>query len=262
MRLYFEIAAQSARRSLQYRSAIVAGALTNAFFGAIRSFVYIALYQAGGAVAGLTLSDVITYTWVTQALLSIGAAWIASDIAGTIRSGDVITDLGRPWNFYAYWFCRSNGEKLFNLLNRGAITYVIGVLYFGARIPTPGDLLPFALSVALALVIVFALTFMVNMTAFWLIEATGVFLIVSVLLSFFSGFMLPLAFLPPWLRVLADVLPFQAITSMPAQVFMGKLAGPDLVAALLNQVVWAVVMTGCALLAMRVAVRRVVIQGG
>jgi len=262
MRLYFEIAAQSARRSLQYRSAYIAGALTNAFFGAIRSFVYIALYGAGGAVAGLTLSDVITYTWVTQALISIGSGWFSSDIAGTIRSGDVVTDLGRPWNFYGYWFSRSNGEKLFNLITRGSITYLIGVLYFGVRIPMPGDLLMFAVSAVLALVVAFALTFMLNLTAFWLIEVTGVFLMANVLLAFFSGFLIPLAFLLPWMQVIANALPFQAITHLPAQVFLGKLAGPALVAALLNQVAWSIVLTGCALLAMRAAVRKVVIQGG
>ena len=43
MRLYYEIALRSFRRATTYRSAYIAGILTNAFFGALRSFVYIAI---------------------------------------------------------------------------------------------------------------------------------------------------------------------------------------------------------------------------
>ena len=76
MRLYFEIARRSFRRATAYRSAYVAGLLTNAFFGALRRFVYIALYRAGSSVAGFSLDDGISYTWIAQSLISIGAGWI------------------------------------------------------------------------------------------------------------------------------------------------------------------------------------------
>src|SRR5262245_40132113 len=86
MRLYYEIALRSFRRATAYRSAYIAGMLTNAFFGALRSFVFIALFAAGGRVAGFTLADAISYTWVTQSLISIGAGWIDSrDMMQTIR---------------------------------------------------------------------------------------------------------------------------------------------------------------------------------
>src|SRR6266540_4823406 len=197
MRLYYEIALRSFRRATTYRSAYIAGTLTNAFFGALRSFVYIALYGAGGVVAGFTQQDAISYTWVTQALISIGAGWIFSrELMTSIRTGDVITDLSRPWNFYGYWLSRSLGERIFNLLVRGSLTYLIGVLYFRAHIPSPAEALGFAAAISLALLVSFAFSFMVNLTAFWLIENSGVMLIANVLLGFFSGFLLPLAFFP------------------------------------------------------------------
>ena len=71
MRLYYEIALRSFRRATTYRSAYIAGVLTNAFFGALRSFVYIAIYGAGASVAGFSVSDAISYSWATQALISI-----------------------------------------------------------------------------------------------------------------------------------------------------------------------------------------------
>lgn len=262
MRVYYEVGVRSFRRATQYRSAYIGGILTNAFFGAIRSFVYVALYGAGGAVAGLTLADAVSYAWATQLLISIGAGWISGEIAQTIRTGDVITDLARPWHFYGYWFSRSLGEKLFNLLLRGSLTYLIGVLYFGAQLPQPGALLPFALSIGCAVVIAFAFSFMVNLTAFWLVEISGVMMIANILLSFFSGFLLPLVFLPPWLATLAHRLPFEGTSGLPAQIFLGTITGAQVGGALLTQVCWALAMTALALLVMRAALGKVVVQGG
>ena len=42
MRLYYEVALRAFRRATTYRVAFLAGIITNAFFGAIMSFVYIA----------------------------------------------------------------------------------------------------------------------------------------------------------------------------------------------------------------------------
>jgi ABC-2 type transport system permease protein len=263
MRLYYEIALRSFRRATTYRSSYIAGTLTNAFFGVLRSFVYMALYSAGGVVAGFTLQDAISYTWVTQALISIGAGWIFSrELMISIRTGDVITDLSRPWNFYGYWLSQSLGERGFNLVARGSVTYLIGVLYFRAHTPSPSEALAFAAAVSLALVLSFAFSFIVNMTAFWLIESGGVTMIANIMLSFFSGFLLPIAFFPPALATIARALPFQAITGLPAQIFLGQIRGAALAEALFIQLIWTIVLIGIGLLMLRAAVRKVVIQGG
>jgi ABC-2 type transport system permease protein len=263
MRLYYEIALRSFRRATSYRSSYIAGMLTNAFFGALRSFVYIAIYGAGGSVAGYTLQDAISYTWITQALISIGAGWIIShDLMNSIKSGNVVTDLARPWSFYGYWLSLSLGERGFNMLLRGTLTYLVGVLYFRAHVPTPGEALAFALAISLALVLSFAFSFIVNLSAFWLIETSGVNMIANVMLSFFSGFVLPIAFFPPALAAIARALPFQAITGLPAQIFLGQLSGAGLIEALLLQVFWCAVLVTVGVLLLRAAVRKVVIQGG
>ena len=263
MRLYYEIALRSFRRATVYRSSYVAGILTNAFFGVLRSFMYIALYGAGGAVAGFTLQDTISYTWVTQALISIGAGWVFSrELMGSIRTGDVVTDLSRPWNFYGYWLSLSLGERCFNLLVRGAITYLIGVLYFRAAVPPAAQWLGFAAAIALALVLSFAFSFIVNMSAFWLLDTSGVTMVANIMLSFFSGFLLPLAFFPAPLAAVARALPFQAITGVPAQIFLGQISGTALGWALLLQLGWAAALVGLGLLMLRAAMRKVVVQGG
>lgn len=262
MQLYYEIAVRSFRRASMYRGAYLSGMLTNAFFGALLSFVYRAIYAAGGSVAGFTVQDAVSYTWTTQSLISIGGAWLSSEIMQTIRTGEVITDLSRPWNFYGYWLSRVLGERAFNLLLRASLTYVFGIVLFGARVPGLANALAFLAAMLLAMLVSFSINFLANLTAFWLVDASGVMAMFNITQMFFSGFLLPLAFFPPALRAVADVLPFRAITSLPALIWLEKIAAQDVPGVLLLQVVWAVVLALASLALLRAATRKVVIQGG
>jgi ABC-2 type transport system permease protein len=145
---------------------------------------------------------------------------------------------------------------------RASLTYVVGMVLFGARIPTPGDALAFLVAMTLAAVVSFGFSFIVNLTSFWLVDASGIMGFANILMMFFSGFLLPLAFFPPALQAVASVLPFQAITSIPAQVWLGKVEGDALVRALALQVFWVVTLAAVGLVVLRQAMRKVVIQGG
>ena len=151
---------------------------------------------------------------------------------------------------------------MYNLLVRASLTYAFGIVLFGAYIPSPAQVLAFVPALILAVLVSFSLNFIVNMSAFWLIDATGVMGLANVLLLFFSGFLLPLAFFPPFLQAVAAALPFQAITSLPAQVFLGKLDGLALLPALLLQGFWAIVLLAISLVILRSAMHKLVIQGG
>jgi ABC-2 type transport system permease protein len=262
MRLYYEVARRAFRRATTYRVSFLSGLLTNAFFGAMISSIYLAAYGGRDQMAGYPAQEAISYLWAAQALISVGSAWVTSDLSRAIRSGDVAVDLMRPWNFYAYWLSQQLGDRLFNLLLRGSLTYVIGVLYYGARLPALSDLPVIALSIALAVLISSAYSFLLNATAFWLLDDSGILTIGSIITMFFSGFLIPLAFFPPWLASIASFLPFQAIAGLPIEIFLGRLHGVNLAQALAVQCCWAIILTGLALIQMRAAMQKIVIQGG
>jgi ABC-2 type transport system permease protein len=262
MRLYYEIAVRAFRRATTYRIATLSGMITNAFFGAMLSFIYIGVYAGRDSMAGYSAREAISYLWVGQSLIAVGSAWMTSELTRSIRSGDVAVDLMRPWNFYAYWLSQQIGDKLLNLIFRGSLTYLVGVLYFGAQIPSPVELALFLPSMLLAILVSTAFNFIVNATAFWLVDNTGVVNIASIVSMFFSGFLVPLAFFPPWLAQIAGALPFQAINWIPIQIFLGKLDGAALLEALAIQAIWAVALIMGALAMMRAAMQKIVIQGG
>ena len=105
MRLYVEVARSSFRRYLAYRSATLAGLFVNSVFGVLLASVYIALYrdrEAGATVAGFALTDLLTFVWISQALIAVVSLWGWWDIAQSIQTGDVVSDLMKPFNYYGY----------------------------------------------------------------------------------------------------------------------------------------------------------------
>jgi viologen exporter family transport system permease protein len=264
--LYVAIATRAFRRYSTYRAATLAGIFTNSVFGIIYSFAYIALWKASPEAGGYDSSDAITYVWLGQALLMTVALWgggTTDDLAERIRTGDVAIDLYRPVGLVQWYLAGDLGRALYHLLTRGLAPTVIGVALFDIKVPaSPAAALGFALAVPLAVVVSFAIRFLVASSAFWLLDQSGVKVMSGAFAIFFSGMMLPLVLFPGWLGTVARALPWAAYVQVPADIWLGKHTGTDLVLALGFQVLWAVMLLGCCQFVLRAATRKVVVQGG
>lgn len=251
------------RRYAAYRGATVGGLFTNTVFGFMRSYVLLAVLRETGAIGGYDASDALTYVWLTQGLIMVVFIWGWDLISARVRTGEVATDLSRPVDFQVWWLVMDLGRAGYHALTRGALPFLIGAVVFTLR--TPGDLVQwvgFGASVLLAVIVSFAMRFIIELTAFWWLDANGVRLTYGLVQNFFSGFMVPLAFIPGALGRIVNLLPFAATLQMPIDVFLGKRVGVDLVQVLLLQVFWAAVLLGAGRLVLARATRRLVVQGG
>jgi ABC-2 type transport system permease protein len=263
LRLYWEIALRAFQQQLAYRTANVAGLVTNCCFGYLRAVVFLAVYQGRTLVAGYDLPDVITYMWVTQGLIMVVALWGWWDVEETIRTGDVIADLAKPFSFTGFWLARDCGRAIYFLIFRCIPIFLLGQLTFGLRWPQyPVTWLLFGFSVALGVAVSFAWRFMLNLSAFWSTDARGLGNLLNTVVTLLSGLVLPLPYFPDSIRAILLVLPFAGLMQTPADVFLERLAGPALALALGQQVLWAAVMLVAAQLLLTAAVRKVVVQGG
>jgi ABC-2 type transport system permease protein len=263
VRLYLEVARRSFRRQMAYRAATLAGLTTNSFWGALRSFAFIGFYSGRGPEAGWTLDDALTYVWLTQALIMPVYLWGWWEISTTIRTGDVVSDLSKPFDYHLFWLSQDAGRALFHLLFRFAPTLAIGLLLFRVHLPLDaGRWALFGLSLTLAIAVSFGLRFILNMAAFWLLDHRGVGAMVTLVGNLFSGMLIPLAFFPDWLRGVALWLPFAAMIQAPVDVLLGKAAGPALAAVLGLQLAWALGLAAIGRRLLALGERKLVIQGG
>jgi ABC-2 type transport system permease protein len=263
LRLYWEVARRAFRRYATYRGATIAGVFTNTVFGFIRAYVMIALYRHRSDVGGFDLTDALTFVFVSQGFLMLTEAFGTDAIALRVRSGDIVTDLYRPLNFHAYWLAQDAGRAAFHAIARGLPPVVAGALVFDFRFATsPVILVAFVLSVVLAVVVSFGIRFLVNLSAFWLLDIRGPLQLVTAAQLFFAGLLVPITFFPPWLESVARVLPFAGILQIPIEILLGKATGTDLAVALLLQAFWAAALFGAGQLVVNAATRKMVVQGG
>jgi ABC-2 type transport system permease protein len=103
---------------------------------------------------------------------------------------------------------------------------------------------------------------LLNVSAFWTTDARGLGSIALAASLFLGGFVVPIRYFPDWLQPIVLALPFASITQTPADLFVERIQGADVLGPLVLQLVWAIVFLAAAQLVTLLAIRRVVIQGG
>lgn len=266
VRLYAAVAFSGFRRYATYRVATAAGVFTNTVFGFILSYTYLALWHQRPHLGGYDVSQALTYVWLGQALLMTCAmlgGGFQDELVERIRTGDVAIDLYRPADLQLWWLAADLGRAAFHLLGRGVLPLLAGGLVFDLVLPPdPLVWLAFLVSVALGVVVSFALRFLVVLTAFWLLDGAGVSQMAGLACLFFSGMLLPLTVFPGALGEVARMLPWSSLLQVPADVYLGTYTGRGLLTAYGFQAGWAVVLLAAGRLLQSVAARKVVVQGG
>ncbi|MDX3657043.1 ABC-2 family transporter protein [Streptomyces sp. ID05-26A] len=233
----------------------------NVVFGLLRVAVLAAaLTAANGEIADYDIAATNTYVWIGQGLLGFILLWGTNELAERVRSGDVVVDLYRPWHLQSAMLAQDLGRGGFAFLTRLAPPMVFGMLLFPFQFPTGLAQWPlFLVSAVISLVISFACRFLIDASAFWLLDNRGLYGFWNVTSGLLCGLTVPITFFPEWARDVLWMTPFPALMQAPIDVFLGH---GDPARILLHQVFWAVALLAAGHLVLQRAVRKVVVQGG
>ena len=250
-------------RYSRYRRATYASAFTNTVFGFLNCYLFLAVLGARTTVVGYDAAGLTTFVWVGQGLLGVVQLFTWTDVADRIRTGDIVSDLLRPvdplWAFLAIDLGRAGHALLIRL----TVPVAVGAVVFRLRWPaTPASWALTGLSVALAVVVSFALRYACNLLAFWWLDARGPNSIWLLGTALFGGLFVPVPFYPGWLQVVAWLTPFPWMFQAPLDVLLER-GGPAHQLALVGgQVVVAAAGLALAYGVQRRALRTLEVQGG
>ena len=259
MRAYLALLGAGFHRQTTYRLALAAGLATAAFFGVVRTAVFLALYRERDQVAGLDVTDALTYVWVLEGMFAVvWAPWVW-EMSEAIRSGEFLVELLRPGDPYLRLLAFDLGRTLSILVTRTFPTLVVAGLVLDLRLPsTLGRLGLLAASMVLAAVVSFQFRFLFGSAAFWTPDYRSMFMLVFPVLWLVSGFVIPVDFFPGPLRALVDWSPLIPLLMAPVRVATGQADG----GAVAGQVAWVLVLWLVGRLVLAVASRRLVVHGG
>jgi ABC-2 type transport system permease protein len=263
MRLFGHMVVLSIKRTMTYRTALIAGFVTNLFFGILKASVLVAFYAGSTSVNGLSMNGAITFVGFSQAMIPFLKVFGSSELMRTVYTGKVGSDLLKPVHPYIYWLANDLGDALVNLVGRGILFLVVFRIFFPLDLPQSiQGWLFFGISLALGWLVCFALRFLANLTAFWSPDARGIIRMIFALVQTMSGFLIPLRLFPDWFRQICEMTPFASIINAPMEVYLGILQGTDLLKALAIQGFWFIGLTGLCLWALQAGMKRLVVQGG
>lgn len=252
---------------LQYRTAALAGCVTQFGWGLMTILMFRAFYRSDPGSIPMEMSQLCSYIWLQQAFLHMFATWYwDSDFFEMIRSGGIAYELSRPADIYGMMFSKQCAVRMSGAFLRCIPTLAAAsLLPEGYRLSLPGspaDFILFLIAMPLGMFTVTAFTSLVYVAALYTVSSKGVQMAASTLADFFSGGLIPVTFFPSGLRIFAELTPFGAMENLPMRIYSGNITGTDAMMGIFLQLFWICVMVLIGKLWLSKALGRITVQGG
>lgn len=252
---------------LQYRSAALAGIVTQFAWGFMDIMIFRAFYQAEPESFPMSLSATASYIWLQQAFLAFYAAWMfENEIFDCILNGNLAYELCRPADIYGMWFSRSMAMRMSRAVLRCfPILIIAGFVPYPYGMNAPADLRHFLLFLV-TLILGFGVTvsccMLVYVWTFFTISPQGLRMIFVCMVDFFSGAIIPLPFFPEKMQKIMECIPFASMQNAALRIYSGSMTGYQMKKAVLLQVFWLAAVTAAGKILCRLAEKRITVQGG
>jgi ABC-2 type transport system permease protein len=248
MKKYWHVLGIGIQNNLTYRFNF----LTRTLFGFIPLFAMLSLWRtvyagrgAGGSLSGYTEAEMIFY-YLLVAIVDVLTAVNEDDwqIAADIREGNISQFLLKPVDYLWYRLCLFfSGRIVF--ISMACVPLAIFIFFFREYFVFPASWVAaalFPISLMLTALLQFFISYTMAMLAFWLLEISTFIFILFAFEYIASGHLFPLDLLHSSLQHLLFFTPFPSMLYTPIAIYMGKIAGADLLRSLIMQAGW--VFTG------------------
>lgn len=261
---YFEIGRVAFLSRAMYPMGLMSRSLTIVLRVWIFYAVYTATFSVAGTatIGGLTLAQTLWLLALSQSIQSSARPpSVSSLVQEDIQSGQFAYTVTRPYSYIGFHLANHLGRAiptlLFNLITVSLLLFVlVGPIQVTVASVVLGSLL-----LVMGLVLDFFITFSIGLTALWIEETFGLFIIFQRIQMIFGGQILPLSMFPGTLRSVAEILPFAHIFYTPCLVIVAF--NTDAVLPLVTaQSIWLLLLIGLAAMLFSRGMRSTSVNGG
>lgn len=263
MRAYWPIARATYMIGIVYRFGFLFSILGNLVYLGVAYYLWKSIYRYSDVIRGLTFNETFIYVALGSAifiLLKTYADWI---IHFEIREGAIATYLTKPIDYQIYALFANFGSMLMNLTAISVPTVLVMLLVFRVNIPFGPGLFLFPISLLLAFIVSFSIDYFIGISGFYSESVWGLSITKEIIVTVFSGALIPLQFFPDAIQRVLYWLPFQAIYHTPLMMITRPNQGLDVfLPMILVQLVWAILLFWLARLFYNQAIKVLRIAGG
>lgn len=253
---------QNFKAHVVYRIEWILGIVNSIIQIFISIILWKTLYAGSDSIKGIDFS-IIT----TNFIISLGLSHVLETndfaIQRKLNDGSIANELLKPIDFRKILLANTLAEISFKFISNFIPTCIIAVICFGI-LPPAGiyHFLLFLISILLGFFVIWSLSLIVQMTAFWIINVWSISTIKNVLVKVFSGALLPLYFMPVSLMKVIEFTPFDSIYHIPLQIYLGRLETGVIILSMIKQLLWGLVLYLISLFMWYKGCKNVILQGG
>lgn len=267
MRAYWSFFKIRFLTGIQYRTAAIAGIVTQLCWGFMYIMLYNSFYKSNPSSLPMDISQLRSYIWLQQSFLTLLMMWILDeDIFEQISSGNVAYEISRPLDIYNMWFVKNTANRVSKALLRSIPIIIISLLLPNAyKLDLPGSTFSailFLISIILGLLVAVSYSMLIYIFTFYTVSSVGVKIVMVMIADFFSGSIIPLPLLPDNLAKVLYLFPFASIQNTPFRIYSGVLTNIESIKFILLQCSWIFILVVLGRIFMKNALKKVVVQGG
>jgi ABC-2 type transport system permease protein len=261
-RAYPKLASIALQQTVAYRAGFFLGLLGPMFFLVAMLYLWRSLLANGAGEEGFTWEEMRGYLVVAFICGNLVSMWTDFSISNRIRDGSIALDLAKPIDYQRARLSETLGVAVFEFGSALLVASVVLAIFGMPPFPGVAQTFLFVTSVALVIPLKFCISYVTGLACFWTQNYFGVSMARQAVTNLLSGALAPLIFFPGWFQTTANFLPFKAIASTPALIFLEKTTGWDAVLEVAKQAGWVVVLVFGSRAIFSVALRKLTVHGG
>jgi len=199
-------------------------------------------YSGQEVIRGFTFGGIIAYYALNMIVAFFTWSHVDEWFEHAVRHGDLVNDLLRPFKLMYLFFFTLLGISSLAMIIEMVPFFLIAVFFFGLKIAPLFYFTTFIISMCLALLLNFFISYLVGMTAFWFKRISGLRRVRRALVVFLSGGMIPLTFFPIIFQKIFAYLPFQYVRFIPINIYLGTYPYIKTLSLIGIQIFWILIL--------------------
>jgi ABC-2 type transport system permease protein len=266
MRAYGYLIKMRMLTAIAYRFDVWIGMVGDVIMLAASVYIWKAAYGgdalgSGASIVGL--NSMISYTVISVLMAAVFSTGVQDKIYHQVREGNIALDFIRPLSLLGIYLSEDLGSMVSSLMNKAVPLVLMASLLFGFPMPVnAGAAALFIVSCLLSFIILWLMSAMVGLVAFWVAELGNLGMVKDALVRVLSGSLVPLWFFPGWLQQISEWLPFQYTYQLPISIYIGMTKPAEALQSMGVQAVWITLLGALLAWIWSHARSKVMVQGG
>jgi ABC-2 type transport system permease protein len=214
-------------KALEFRAEIVGWITLNILPNVVLLFIWIAAYPAGSQNNGYTLPELLQYFMIGALINDFTSTHFEAWRSREIREGKIDYLMSKPMPYPTQIFIHDLAGKSFYIMLTAPV-FLIVYFILTHFLPLPNfhlsliQMTQFSFFLATTYLAEFFIALITVLLTFWFEGAEGLEHFKWIIITLFSGWMIPVQFMPFWLRNVVQALPLKYMYSVPIGIIQNK----------------------------------------